>query len=202
MRFLFGKVVMSSWQMQVDGLPCSGDAAAGVGRERELKVGMLTPPRFNHTKTWVFPKIGGTPKSSILRGFSIINHPFWGTPIIGNTHMITPKIRFNKPGQLRRCQVWWDQDAVSILWKPWWKQCGSPQIWPISDRFIACIAISFGDNQPWRCFLQFEMPGFVVDLLLTMHKGAARLWDHGTRENHRGKDDVFTAHLKLEDIWS
>ena len=23
----------------------------------------------------------GTPKSSILKGFSIINHPFWGTPI-------------------------------------------------------------------------------------------------------------------------
>ena len=29
----------------------------------------------------------GTPKSSILVGFSIINHPFWGTPIFGNTHM-------------------------------------------------------------------------------------------------------------------
>ena len=29
----------------------------------------------------------GTPKSSILKGFSIINHPFWGTPIFGNTHM-------------------------------------------------------------------------------------------------------------------
>jgi len=29
----------------------------------------------------------GTPKSSILIGFSIINHPFWGTPIFGNTHM-------------------------------------------------------------------------------------------------------------------
>ena len=28
----------------------------------------------------------GTPKSSILIGFSIINHPFWGTPILGNTH--------------------------------------------------------------------------------------------------------------------
>ena len=26
----------------------------------------------------------GTPKSSILIGFSIINHPFWGTPIYGN----------------------------------------------------------------------------------------------------------------------
>ena len=31
---------------------------------------------------------GGTPKSSILIGFSIINHPFWGTPIFGNTHFL------------------------------------------------------------------------------------------------------------------
>ena len=29
----------------------------------------------------------GTPKSSILIGFSLINHAFWGTPIFGNTHM-------------------------------------------------------------------------------------------------------------------
>ena len=29
-------------------------------------------------------KNNGTPKSSILIGFSIINHPFWGTPIFGN----------------------------------------------------------------------------------------------------------------------
>ena len=26
----------------------------------------------------------GTPKSSILIGFSIVNHPFWGTPISGS----------------------------------------------------------------------------------------------------------------------
>ena len=30
---------------------------------------------------------GGTPKSSILMGISIINHPFWSPPIFGNTHM-------------------------------------------------------------------------------------------------------------------
>ena len=37
---------------------------------------------------WMFPRIGGfPPKSSILIGFSIINHPFWGTPIFGNTHV-------------------------------------------------------------------------------------------------------------------
>ena len=29
----------------------------------------------------------GTPKSSILIEFSIINHPFWGIPIFGNTLM-------------------------------------------------------------------------------------------------------------------
>ena len=59
----------------------------------------------------------GTPKSSILIGISIINHPFWGTTIFGNTHMyniyiwlcmevlavtlappFTPKIQ-NIPGQ-------------------------------------------------------------------------------------------------------
>ena len=28
---------------------------------------------------------GKTPNSSILIGFSIINHPFWGTRIFGNT---------------------------------------------------------------------------------------------------------------------
>ena len=32
-------------------------------------------------------KNSGTPKSSILIGFPIINHPFWGTPIFGNTHV-------------------------------------------------------------------------------------------------------------------
>jgi len=30
----------------------------------------------------------GTPKSSILIGFSIINHPVWGTTIYGNTHIL------------------------------------------------------------------------------------------------------------------
>ena len=32
-------------------------------------------------------KNSGTPKSSILIGFFIINHPFWGTPIFGNTQI-------------------------------------------------------------------------------------------------------------------
>ena len=30
---------------------------------------------------------GGTPKSSTLKGFSTINHAFWGTPILGHIHL-------------------------------------------------------------------------------------------------------------------
>ena len=38
-------------------------------------------------------KNNGTPKSSILKGLSIINHPFWGpTPIFANTHIEIGKI--------------------------------------------------------------------------------------------------------------
>ena len=39
------------------------------------------------TSRWVFPKIGYL-QSSILMGFSITNHPFWGTPIVGNTQIV------------------------------------------------------------------------------------------------------------------
>ena len=49
-------------------------------------------PRCNDGRSYVdalgVSKNSGTPKSSILIGFSIINHPFWGTPIFGNTLMI------------------------------------------------------------------------------------------------------------------
>ena len=34
-------------------------------------------------------KNSGTPKSSILIGCSVINHPFWGTTIFGNTHIFS-----------------------------------------------------------------------------------------------------------------
>ena len=36
----------------------------------------------------------GTPKSSILIGFSTINHPFWGTTIFGNTYVSRENLRY------------------------------------------------------------------------------------------------------------
>ena len=35
-----------------------------------------------------FFNLGAFGKSSILIGFSIINHPFWGTPIVGNVQLL------------------------------------------------------------------------------------------------------------------
>ena len=43
------------------------------------------PHLFVGTQKMDVSKNSGTPKSSILIRFSIINHPFWGTPIFGNT---------------------------------------------------------------------------------------------------------------------
>ena len=37
----------------------------------------------------------GTPKSSILIGFFIINHLFLGTPIFGNTQMLALSIHYS-----------------------------------------------------------------------------------------------------------
>ena len=42
-----------------------------------------------------FQKIGVPPNHPILIGFSIINHPFWGTSIIGNTHISWWKLIFS-----------------------------------------------------------------------------------------------------------
>ncbi len=63
----------------------------------------------------------GTPKSSILIGFSLINHPFWGSnpPIFGNTHMICStrsSDMFDKPQSFGR--VWGTDDfELPFKWK-------------------------------------------------------------------------------------
>ena len=50
----------------------------------------------------------GTPKSFILIGVSIVNHPFWGTPIFGNTHIYVciEKTAYYVPGTLFFLDFW------------------------------------------------------------------------------------------------
>ena len=66
----------------------------------------LPTPTFLNPPLGVFKNRGGPPKSSILIGFSIINHPFWGTPIFGNTIFSQSKkvhvVFFSKCGKMIR----------------------------------------------------------------------------------------------------
>ena len=59
----------------------------------------------------VFPKIRGTPKSPILLGFSIINHPFSGTPIFWKH----PLIRFHFFPLLQHAWGW----QTPKVWQSW-----------------------------------------------------------------------------------
>ena len=63
----------------------------------------------------------GTPKSSILMGCSLINHPFGGTPIDGNPHIHSNWCLFNKNRKLRLLGFTW------LTWFPFtpWGSMGS-----------------------------------------------------------------------------
>ena len=76
-----------TFKMSADVISAVGDAMSSTfeslgtfGLKRILRFGP------NH-HVGVSKNRGGPPKSSILIGFSITNHPFWGTPIFGNAHV-------------------------------------------------------------------------------------------------------------------
>ena len=52
----------------------------------------------------------GTPKSSILIGISIINHPFWDTPIFGNTLVL----RVHMKDDFWYCTIWTCTKSVLV----------------------------------------------------------------------------------------
>ena len=52
---------------------------------------MIKTPLYYYSYYMGVSENGGTPKSSILIRFSIINHPFWGTPILETPIYSLPK---------------------------------------------------------------------------------------------------------------
>ena len=68
-----------------------GDFQRGFRGFCTMKYGLFNKDSWNFHGLWQnnphmdVSENSGTPKSSILIGFSIINHPFWGTTISGNT---------------------------------------------------------------------------------------------------------------------
>ena len=64
-------------------------------------------------------KNNGTPKSSNLIGFSIINHPFWGSRIFGHTH-----IKQQTSSKNPNLKSWRGQLLVDIFHQIIWSCCG------------------------------------------------------------------------------
>ena len=67
-------------------------------------------PALQHLASTSTSLYSGTPESSILIGFSIISHPFWGTTIFGNTYIYI-------------CIY------IYIFGNQWSSLVGSPDIW-------------------------------------------------------------------------
>ena len=107
-------------------------------RERKLHMGVS--------------KNNGIPKSSISIGSSIINHPFWGTPIFGNTHM---KL-IQKSMGLESLSGWWFLVSTNPLWKSMLVKMGGifPQFsgWTFRKNMWAAA------SQLWQLSLSTILP--------------------------------------------
>ena len=76
-------------------------------------------------------KNSGTPKSSIFIGFSIINHPFWGTPNflkhpyvflnLGSTWILDLTVLFRLRPDGKEWQKHGEKVNPKIFPKWWWK---------------------------------------------------------------------------------
>ena len=83
-RFPDAKVVLTTHPKGAKGWAKSFLALMQVVRLQASDFSWTLSNSLGKNKKRVFPKIMIPPKSAILIGFSIINHPFWGTPIFGN----------------------------------------------------------------------------------------------------------------------
>ena len=83
----------ASEKLEASNLPWLGIKAAGP----RVKISGVSrfAPTCKVLPIWVFPKIMVPPNHPILIGFSIINHPFWGTIILGNTHIVESDVPFH-----------------------------------------------------------------------------------------------------------
>ena len=84
-------------------------------------------------------KNSGTPKSSILIGFSIINHPFWGTPIFGNIIITQP----TKPQHLLCCRAGCPPAGTFLPNLPAGKK-------PAAETKHKSRSGKKGPNEPWK----------------------------------------------------
>ena len=104
----------------------------------------------------------GTPKSSILIGFPIINHPFWGIPIFGNTHIYLHTHFFFLGGGGARCwrlQLSLKRRGHQIRWS-----IRPSQPKPIFEPLLLGGGPRL-DPKSWCVSIQFYCPLYILHLL-------------------------------------
>ncbi len=116
----------------------------------------------------------GTPKSSILIGFSIINHPFWGTPIFGNT-LIFAAIKL---ASLTSCRLWRLKKRYYQIHSPLAPPISTPRRGDSAQRAVVQSAKAFGkpksldsngaEPEP-KLFMQFDWCAFSWPCCLFLH---------------------------------
>ena len=88
----------------------------------------------------------GTPKSSILIRFSIINHPFWGTTILGNTHIYICILVFHH----QQYRIHWSE-MWSCLWKMKKKSSfGRPDLWCFQEIRIIWLGNGWTSSPTYK----------------------------------------------------
>ena len=87
--------------------------AGGCNTPRHGNYGNNAPPGTPNNQVLMdVSENSGTPKSSILIVFSFITHPFWGTPIFGNTLMFGYQLDDDSKPLLGKCS--WKSPFPSI----------------------------------------------------------------------------------------
>ena len=86
-----------------------------------------------HVPIWMFPKIVVPPNHPILIGLSTINHPFWGSPIFGNTY-ITLDASETPNEKNHRLDVYEKKPCIIIYQPP----PASPDFWSINSSGKSC----------------------------------------------------------------
>ena len=135
---------------------------------------------------------GGTPKSSILMGFSIKNHIFWGTTIFGNAHMVNEQnsvyklIFVNFPSVFKRL---FSNHRCGILWI---KKNFHLHIHPVEHLSLNL-----------RCKTGVESAEFFLgqfpDGNVWKNLGISLLNNNQNSRGNRGKIDSFSGPLQPQD---
>ena len=152
----------------------------------------------------------GTPKSSILIGFSIINHPFWGTPIFGNTHMAikvslcqnaNPHMWSKGKKRVKKSSLKGKSAKRDLFFSNWWwvvhLHCASF----VSDSKRISLNQSQSKALNWfvlhALFLWYAIPtrfnSYLKYLSLVLQPRPFFFRDKSTRKNHRGEPNEADA---------